>query len=36
MKFNEERPSIKTVKAESNKKVEFPKYVQTETSPLKF
>ena len=36
MQFHEERPSIKSVKAESNKKVEFPKYDSTEKSPLKF
>ena len=36
MQFHEERPSIESVKAASNKKFEFPKYDCTEKSPLKF
>jgi hypothetical protein len=36
MQFHEQRPSIKSVKTDSNKKIDLPKYTRTDKSPTKF
>ena len=36
MQFLEERPSLKSVKNESSKKIDFTKYTRTDKSPTKF